>query len=78
MPWRERWYIRCKHSDVRFGHSRPGRASSNFGHVRYAPKVTTSDRAATCRDGPILLQKSVDVVRSSRDVFAKLFEDQFK
>jgi hypothetical protein len=30
--------------------------------VRFAPKATVSDRSATCRDGPILLQKSICIV----------------
>jgi hypothetical protein len=33
-------------------HSRPGRASSKSGQVRYSPKATDSPFKATCRDGP--------------------------
>jgi hypothetical protein len=34
------------------GHSRPGRASSKSGHVRYAPKTTDNPLRTACRDGP--------------------------
>jgi hypothetical protein len=34
------------------GHSRPGRARSKSGHVRYAPIATKFRSAAKCRDGP--------------------------
>jgi hypothetical protein len=34
------------------GHSRPGRAASKPGHVRYAPVATKFTIAAKSRDGP--------------------------
>lgn len=35
------------------GHSRPGRASSRSGQVRYPPKATDNTFKTTCRDGPL-------------------------
>src|SRR5271154_491880 len=44
------------------GHSRLAPTSINFGHVHCAPKATDSHFIATCRYGPILLQKSFCIV----------------
>jgi len=41
------------------GLSRPGQACSRSGQVRYSPKATDNPFKATCRDGPIVLQKSL-------------------